>query len=407
MMNTEELHVANAYAKIGFSKLKEKELYYQNSHLIKSDSTQCNNDEYEKIMEIIKNEGLDYQCGYQPGLFDDIDEKYIIKHSNSDPYKNEFDISSMDVHEIMDILEDFGYKCKITACRMACKIKKMRIRKINPLKLLQIVSNKPDIFLRELAKIFKCSVAAVHKMLKKLLFTNKVKQTEYELSDPQKRIKFLRLLERYKRKGYAVVYVDESGFRVYSERRRGWSHRGVSCKGKSKSNYHNDTNVIGALNGKKLVAAGVYTSPINSKIFLQWVTEYLLPELNEKSVIVMDNASFHKTRDVQEVINKAGHALLYLPPYTPQYNPIEKLWGSAKKLRNAYGFPVYELFEALLQYPGIKDMNNRLKNISEPFDMSRYINTFEHFHSTAEYLSKIVNLEEIVPGPNLPSILLC
>jgi transposase len=53
---------------------------------------------------------------------------------------------------------------------------------------------------------------------------------------------------------------------------------------------------------------------VNSQIFLKWVTQKLLPQLPQKSVIVMDNASFHKRLDIQESIRRAGHTLLFLPP---------------------------------------------------------------------------------------------
>ncbi len=59
----------------------------------------------------------------------------------------------------------------------------------------------------------------------------------------------------------------------------------------------------------------------------------LLPELPEECVIVMDNASFHKREDIIEAIEKVGHKILWLPPYSPDLNPIEKVWAWIKSIR--------------------------------------------------------------------------
>ena len=63
-----------------------------------------------------------------------------------------------------------------------------------------------------------------------------------------------------------------------------------------------------------------------SDVFHCWVEELLLTQLPENSVIIMDNASFHKRQDTQELIADAGHHILWLPPYSPDLNPIEKIW---------------------------------------------------------------------------------
>jgi transposase len=71
----------------------------------------------------------------------------------------------------------------------------------------------------------------------------------------------------------------------------------------------------------------------------------LLPALPSNCVIVMDNASFHKRQDIQNAINNAGHILEYLPPYSPDLNPIEKKWAQAKAIRRQQRCSVDELFK--------------------------------------------------------------
>ncbi|MDO9213042.1 MAG: transposase, partial [Methylococcales bacterium] len=76
-----------------------------------------------------------------------------------------------------------------------------------------------------------------------------------------------------------------------------------------------------------------------------WVVQCLLPVLPSNSVVVIDNASFHKRQDIQEAITQAGHILEYLPPYYPDLNPIEKKWAQAKAIRRQKRCSVDELFK--------------------------------------------------------------
>ena len=69
-----------------------------------------------------------------------------------------------------------------------------------------------------------------------------------------------------------------------------------------------------------------------------------MPALPSNSVVVMDNASFHKRQDSQQAITQAGHILEYLPPYSPDLNPIEKKWAQAKAIRRQKKCSVDELF---------------------------------------------------------------
>ena len=75
---------------------------------------------------------------------------------------------------------------------------------------------------------------------------------------------------------------------------------------------------------------------IDSDIFHTWATEILLPELPACSVIVMDNAPFHKRQDTLDALQAEGHMVLWLPPYSPDLNPIEKTWAWIKRLRKQW-----------------------------------------------------------------------
>ena len=96
------------------------------------------------------------------------------------------------------------------------------------------------------------------------------------------------------------------------------------------------TNVIGALYEKMLFALDYFEHNINSSIFYHWCKYTLIPSLKTKCVIVMDNARFHKSKRIQKLLNRHGHRILWLPPYSPDLNPIEKKWAQAKFLRQGW-----------------------------------------------------------------------
>ena len=90
------------------------------------------------------------------------------------------------------------------------------------------------------------------------------------------------------------------------------------------------TNVIGALFASCLLTATLFTRTVNADVFFAWLSQDLLPKLSTNSVIVMDNAP---RTDFQHLIEQQGHLLEFLPPYSPDLNPIEHKWVQAKALR--------------------------------------------------------------------------
>jgi transposase len=138
--------------------------------------------------------------------------------------------------------------------------------------------------------------------------------------------------------------LDESGFAVDMPRMHGYAQVGKRCYGSCNWHARGRINVIGASINMKLISIGLFDAHIDSDIFYQWTVECLLPELRQNSVIVLDNAAFHKRRDIQLAIIRAGHRLLYLPPYSPDLNEIEQKWAQAKSIRRKLQCNVDELF---------------------------------------------------------------
>jgi transposase len=87
---------------------------------------------------------------------------------------------------------------------------------------------------------------------------------------------------------------------------------------------------VAALRHDKIVAPMTIDCPMNGAIFLAWVEQFLVPELHPGDVVVMDNLSSHKSDAVREAIESVGAELLFLPPYSPDLNPIEQVFAKIK-----------------------------------------------------------------------------
>jgi transposase len=146
-----------------------------------------------------------------------------------------------------------------------------------------------------------------------------------------------------------LIYIDESGFSEDMPRIFGYAPEGVRCFGKHDWQARQRTNAIGALTGDRLLTAALFDSSINTDVFEAWIKQELLPVLPKGNVVVMDNASFHKSEKIQALIEAAGCLLEFLPPYSPDLNPIEHKWAQAKARRRKIGCSADELF----QQPGL------------------------------------------------------
>jgi len=131
-------------------------------------------------------------------------------------------------------------------------------------------------------------------------------------------------------------------------RRKGYAPAGQPCYGTHNWNSKGRTNVIGALLGNQLLTTCLFDSSINSDIFHNWIIQDLLPKVPKNSVLVLDNATFHKRKDTQLAIENAGLFLEFLPPYSPDLNPIEHKWAQAKAKRRELFCSIHHLFASLL-----------------------------------------------------------
>lgn len=128
-------------------------------------------------------------------------------------------------------------------------------------------------------------------------------------------------------------------------RTHGYAPVGERCFGQHDWNAKGRINVIGALLNNELLTVTLVDGSIDADVFHAWLRHELLPELPDNSVVVMDNAAFHKRDDIQEAVTSCGHELEFLPPYSPDLNPIEHKWAQAKALRRKQRCSVDELFQ--------------------------------------------------------------
>ncbi len=130
-----------------------------------------------------------------------------------------------------------------------------------------------------------------------------------------------------------VVYFDESGFKTHMGRLSGWAIKGQKMYADVKGKREKKTNLLMAQRGKEWLAPFVFTGSCTAKLVTIWVKTMLIKELKKPSVIVMDNAPVHNKKILRSLLKKHGHALLPLPPYSPDLNPIEGSFGGMKKRR--------------------------------------------------------------------------
>ena len=127
------------------------------------------------------------------------------------------------------------------------------------------------------------------------------------------------------------VYIDESGINEYVYRHYGRSPRGQIVIGEISGKRFCRESFVAGKCATKIIAPMCFQGTCNTLLFDSWIKNFLVPELTPNQVVIMDNASFHKSKRTRELIEEAGCNLVFLPPYSPDLNPIEKVWSNFKK----------------------------------------------------------------------------
>lgn len=127
-----------------------------------------------------------------------------------------------------------------------------------------------------------------------------------------------------------LVFIDETGTSTNMARLRGRSIRGQRLIAKIPHGHWKITTFVAGLRHDAMTAPFVIDKPMNGAIFRSYLEQCLVPTLQSGDIVVMDNLSSHKSQAVREIIEAAGAKLLYLPPYSPDFNPIEQAFAKLK-----------------------------------------------------------------------------
>jgi len=130
-----------------------------------------------------------------------------------------------------------------------------------------------------------------------------------------------------------VYYIDESGFEEDYSRTYGYAPKGERVYGEVYGTHFGRTSVVGAINNDNEFSAGfAFKGYMNSDLFEGWLECVFTPSLKnpEKSVIIIDNARHHPKDRIQDIADEYGFAVIFLPKYSPDLNPIEKYWANVK-----------------------------------------------------------------------------
>jgi transposase len=131
------------------------------------------------------------------------------------------------------------------------------------------------------------------------------------------------------------VYVDESGINDDLTREYGRAPRGVKVEDRKRGRtFHRVTVIAGQIydaGGVRHLAPQCYQGTMNGERFEEWFENSLLKTVEKGKTIIMDRASFHRKKPLEELCKKHEVSLWYLPPYSPDFNPIERTWANMKK----------------------------------------------------------------------------
>ena len=132
-----------------------------------------------------------------------------------------------------------------------------------------------------------------------------------------------------------LIFLDESGVTTSMTRLYARGMGGRRIHEATPGGHWKIMTILGAMSLNGMIATMTIEEPTDTDIFLAYVEHLLYPVLKPGDVVVMDNLSAHKAPAVREWIEKAGAEVLYLPPYSPDLNPIEKAWAKLKQLLRA------------------------------------------------------------------------
>jgi transposase len=127
-----------------------------------------------------------------------------------------------------------------------------------------------------------------------------------------------------------LVFIDETWIKTNMAPLRGWGPKGDRIRAFAPQGHWRTLTFLGALRCDHLAAPCVFDGPINGECFRAYVAQQLVPALKPGDIVIMDNLGSHKSAALRRMIQAAGARLWYLPPYSPDLNPIEQAFAKIK-----------------------------------------------------------------------------
>ena len=127
------------------------------------------------------------------------------------------------------------------------------------------------------------------------------------------------------------MFLDESGVTTEMTRRYGWAPRPERVAEAVPAGHWRMLTVLAALTTQGVLASMTIESPTDGDVFLAFLEQVLVPKLEPGHIVILDNLGAHKIPGVRPLIESRGAQLLYLPPYSPDFNPIEQAWSVVKQ----------------------------------------------------------------------------
>lgn len=166
-----------------------------------------------------------------------------------------------------------------------------------------------------------------------------------ERQEPKRRI-WHRIVTHFP--AHRFIFVDESGTNLTLARRYGRALRGERCPGTAPRNYPTNLTLVASCTPNGIGPCMVVDGAINGQLFRRYVEDILVPALHPGQIVVMDNLNVHKQETIRAAITGAGCRLLFLPSYSPDFNPIELAFSKIKAYLRRVGMQTQEALEAAL-----------------------------------------------------------
>jgi transposase len=145
-----------------------------------------------------------------------------------------------------------------------------------------------------------------------------------------------------------LIFIDEAAVNTAMTRRFGWAAPGERVIDKVPRNYGAQTSLISAIALRGLVATMSLEGAVDTLAFDAYISEVLRPKLKAGDVVILDNLNVHKASQIEQVAKQRGARVIWLPPYSPDYSPIEQCWSKIKQLLRAAKARTREELESAL-----------------------------------------------------------